>query len=185
MDTLHCQYTHKNVSLVPYDFEPSPKHWYFDPDVTALNSWGIFTLSPETEEKALKEAISARKIIMWKIYSTAEGKNTWVGNVSIQSLDWINRSAEFAILIGEKEYWGKGIASSALFMCMQHVFDKLAFRRFWSGTSALNIGMQKVFKKHKWTQEGVFRNAKFTHGQEVDIFEYSILSAEYYTYVKP
>ena len=184
MDTLHYQYKHKNVSLVPYDFELSPKHWYFDPDVTALNSWGIFTLSPETEEKALKEAISARKMIMWKIYLGVEGKEIWVGNVSIQSLDWVNRSAEFAILIGEKEYWGNGIASSALLLCMEHVFEKLAFRRFWSGTSELNIGMRKVFEKQKWVKEGIFRSAKFTKGKEVDIVEYSILSAEYFTYVK-
>ena len=180
MDTFHYQYKHKNVYLVPYDFSPSPPHWYFDPEVTKFNSWGTFTLSPETETQALKEAISGRKMIMWKIYYR-EDKDifTWIGNVSIQSLDWVNSSAEFAILIGEKDYWGKGVASSALFLCMEHVFSKLGLHRFWSGTSEFNKGMQKVFSKFQWSKEGIFRQAKRIYGFYTDIYEYAFMKNEY------
>ncbi|MFA5397318.1 MAG: GNAT family protein [Methanogenium sp.] len=194
MNTFHYQYKHKNVYLVPYDFSPSPPHWYFDPEVTKFNSWGTFTLSPETETQALKEAISGRKMIMWKIYYREEQEDSddelkvmdkfkWIGNVSIQSLDWVNSSAEFAILIGEKDYWGKGVASSALFLCMQHVFSKLGLYRFWSGTSEFNKGMQKVFSKFHWSKEGTFRQAKIVQGDYTDIYEYSHLRHEYEMFV--
>ncbi len=187
MDTLHYQYKHKNIYLVPYDFSPTPPHWYFDPDVTKFNSWGTFTLSPETELQALKEAIAGRKMLMWKIYYKKETKEctevmddfVWIGNVSLQSLDWVNSSAEFAILIGEKYFWGKGVASSALFLCMKHGFEKLGLYRLWSGTSELNRGMQKVFSKFQWSKEGIFRQAKLLQGDYTDIYEYAFVRHEY------
>jgi RimJ/RimL family protein N-acetyltransferase len=98
-----------------------------------------------------------------------------IGNVSLQSLSWINRSAEFAIIMGEKEYWGQGYGEEALRFVLEHGFKKLGLNRIWTGTGSSNVGMQKLAERVGMILEGRSRQGKFNDGKFLDIYHYGIL----------
>lgn len=164
--------------------------WFYDPDVTKYNSHGLFPYTKE-KQKVFMDSIETNEKIVFAIYVLTpeyfikEGrveKSIYIGNISLQSINWIYKSAEIAWVIGEKEYWGKGIATEAGNLVLCHGFNKLNLHRIWSGTAATNKGMQRVFEKLKFKKEGIFIDGMFLNGEYVDIYNYAITDQEWRTY---
>lgn len=166
------------------DYPTNYYSWMNDQVVTKYNSWGLFPYTKSTAKDYAKELEKSKNIIAWSIFAKSSSAPTakmpvHIGNVTLQNINWINRSAEFAVVIGEKEYWGKGYTTEAAQLLFSHGFNKLNLHRIWTGTAATNIGMRKVAKKLGMTNEGVFRQATFLDGKYVDIYEFSIFEEEW------
>ena len=58
-------------------------------------------------------------------------------------------------MIGEKSYWGKGIATLSIKLAKEYSKKKLHLRKLTSGTPIKNIGMIKAFKKNGFKMEGI------------------------------
>ncbi len=159
--------------------------WMHDQEVTRYNSHGLFPYTKK-EEDEWRQAIIDNKIIAWAIVKKIGPKELaghpvkrtemiHIGNVSLQSFNWINRSAEIAIVIGEKQYWGKGYATKAFDIMISHGFMKLNLHRIWSGTASINNGMIRVFEKVGMQYEGTFRDGTFLNGRYVDVVCYAAI----------
>ncbi len=157
--------------------------WFHDPEITKYNSHGLFPYTTAKME-AFLAGVEAGNMIVLAIMAKGKpsqyvGKTTHIGNVSLQSLNWINRSAEYAVVVGDKSYWGKGYATEASQLLFEHGFKKLGLHRIWSGAITTNIGMVKVFRKLGMTHEGVFRDGMFLNGWWVHVVAYGILAEEF------
>lgn len=150
--------------------------WLNDPEVTAFNSHGRF---PMTKDKLLNYVIHSKSSQTDLILAVVDkALNRHIGNVSLQNINWIDRNAEVAFLLGDRDYWGKGIMHDAGRLIVNHGFKLLNLHRIYCGTSAENIGMQKLAKKLGMTEEGIRKDAIFKHGRYFDIVEYGILSGK-------
>jgi RimJ/RimL family protein N-acetyltransferase len=105
-----------------------------------------------------------------------------IGNVSLQNINYIDRNAEIAYIIGEKEYWGKGFAREATELMLKHAFCSLNLERIYCGTSEKNFRMQGLAKRMHFIEEGIRRKAIYNNGQYENIIEYGILREEYFKY---
>lgn len=173
------------------------KNWFHDPEVTKHNSHGIFPHTRKQQDEFMDNLENTNSQIVWAIFAEVNyctnapikmgnvpimsgTKRQHIGNCSLQRIDYINRSAEFAILIGDKNFWGKGICTIALNTLLEHAFKRLGLNRVWTGTASTNIGMQKAIKKCGLKQEGTFKEGMFLDGKFVDIYEYAILAEDYF-----
>lgn len=183
-------YETDKVALRPYDkkFIEESISWFNDLEVIALNSHGRFPMTIEKAEEYYEEIKNSNNLIVWNIFAIKsivhscldiEKELVFIGNISLQSIDFINRSAELAIIIGNKKYWKRGLGTEACRCVLYHAFMRLGLERVWSGTSILNKGMNNIFKKLNFTKEGVFRKAILNFGKLVDINCYSILKEEW------
>jgi RimJ/RimL family protein N-acetyltransferase len=68
-------------------------------------------------------------------------EDTHVGIVSLQHIDYQERTAHLAIMLGDKAYWGKGAAKQALDLAAQFGFSYLNLIRLFAGTYAANTSM--------------------------------------------
>lgn len=147
--------------------------WLNDPEVNQFNSHAIF---PYTKEELLSYVKSASRDRTKVILAIIDNKTQrHLGNIALQSIDWIARSAEFAILIGEKEYWSKSVGGEAGQLIVRYGFDRLNLHRIYCGTSSENIGMQKLAIKLGMKEEGRRKDAMFKNGRYVDVMEYGIV----------
>jgi len=170
-------YTEKEVTIRPLkkgDLIGNYLTWMDDPIVTKYNSHGLFPQS-EKELEEFKQSLDSKNKIVWAILF--DGLH--IGNVSIQSINTINRSGELAIVIGEHQYYQKGVGTIACKLAITHAFDKLNLHRVFTGTSSTNLGMRKVAEKLGMKEEGRFREAMFLNGEYVDIYEYGILKGKF------
>jgi len=161
------------------------KNWFNDPEVTKYNSHGLFPYDPRTD---INEFLKDKSRLIWAIIVLGQWNVTkniiHIGNVSLQSINLFNRSAELACVIGETDFWGKGIMTWACEQIIDHGFLKLGLHRIWSGTSALNIGMQKVFDKLVFTLDGTCKEGQFLDGSFYDVKLFGLLKCDWISRIK-
>jgi len=150
--------------------------WLNDDEVCRHNSHAIF---PNTEQKMkdyFNRLDSQREVVLAIIDSEADKH---IGNISLQNINWVSRNAEFAILLGDKKYWGKGYGEEAAKLIVDYGFDRLNLHRIYCGTLEENEGMKKLALKMKMKQEGLRREAIYKHGKYQNVVEYGVLRDDY------
>lgn len=157
------------------DAEGEYVNWFNDAEVCQHNSHHVYPHNRALTEQYINDANRQKQTMVLAI-TDKEGAH--IGNVSLQSINYVNRSAEFAILIGDKRYWGKGIAKEAGHLLLRHGFEALNLHRIYCGTAADNIAMQKVALALGMREEGLRKEAVYKNGGYVDIIEYGILKEE-------
>lgn len=188
--TFKCKHMSYNFFLVPFTAEHmSPRYveWFHDLEVTKYNSHGLFPYTRQQQQDFKRDIEKATDKIMWAIeieiptsYGTSPYYNKHIGNCVLQKIDYINRSAEFAIVIGDKSYWGYGLCTKVLDLLLQHAFMKLGLNRVWSGTADTNIAMKKAMLTNNMSQEGCFKEGVFLNGKFTDVCSYGILASVYF-----
>lgn len=152
--------------------------WFNDVEVCRYNSHRVFPYYYEDAKNYIKSMHNSREAVVLAI--ELKEKEIHIGNVSLQKINYINRSAEFAIIIGEKEYWGKGYAKEASNLIIEHGFMEMNLQRIYCGTSADNVPMQRLAESLGMQIEGRRRKAMFKNNRYVDLIEYGILKDEYF-----
>ena len=102
-----------------------------------------------------------------------------IGNIALQRIDRRSKNAEFAILIGDKKFWGRGYGEEAARLILDYGFKFLGLERIGAGTFSTNLGMRKLAKKLGMRREGLRRRAFLKNGKFVDIMEFGLLKKEF------
>lgn len=163
--------------LAKEDVSKNYIHWFDDSEVCKFNSHHRFPYSEENLIKYIENLYNSNNNLVLAIIE--KNTNIHIGNISLQNINFINRSAEFAIIIGEKDYWGKGIAKECGKLILEHGFNSLNLNRIYCGTSSNNIGMQQLAVFLGFSEEGRRRKAEFKNGEYADVVEYGLLKDEW------
>ena len=145
--------------------------WFEDQDVCRYNAHGKF-FKTAAYFRSFYESLDSEAQVVWAICHDTDGH---IGNISLLGISSINRNAEFAILLGDKRHWGKGVAKMAGHKLVQHGFDKLNLERVYCGTAASNEAMKKLALSLGMVQEGCRRSHLYLDGGWVDVIEYGLL----------
>lgn len=111
--------------------------------------------------------------------SIVDESDSILGLVSLVSIDYINRSAVFNIMIGDKANHDKGIGSFAVKEMLQHAFNNMNLQRVELGVLEDNARAIHLYEKCGFKCEGRKRKAKYKNGKFVDLLIYAILKEEF------
>lgn len=164
-------------ALVADDINETYLSWLNSQHVSEQNSHAYFPYTMHQLNDFYKSIIANKQLLLLAIIY--KQTNVHIGNISLQNIQWINRSAEFAIMMGDSGFWGKGLSYRAANLIVLHGFRHLNLHRIYCGTTSENIAMQKLALKLKMKQEGVRREAFFKHDTYQDIIEYGVLKNEF------
>ena len=159
------------------DLNANYREWFNDAEVCEYNSHHRFPNYDANMRKYYEEVIKSRSNLVLAICDRETEKH--IGNIALENIDHLNQSAEFAIVIGDKRYWGKGLGKEAMKLIVKHGFRDLNLHRIYCGTAAANIGMQKLAKALGFVEEGRFRHSLFKGGKFSDTIHYGLLSHEF------
>jgi RimJ/RimL family protein N-acetyltransferase len=99
--------------------------------------------------------------------------NEHIGNIKIGCINAYHKYADLGFLIGEKKYWGRGIATEAIKLATDFAFNQLHLHKLWGGAYAPNIGSIRAFEKNGYICEGNKRKQCLTNeGTYVDCLIY-------------
>jgi len=170
----------KDVYLRPLiieDANGSYVNWFNDPQVCEGNSHHRYPYTKQAALNYIEEAQRFDKALILAIVERETQKH--VGNISLQKIDLVARTAEFAIVIGEREFWGKGFSKQASRLLLDHAFLTLNLNRVYCGTYENNIAMQNLAKYLGMKEEGRRRKATYKLNRYLDILEYGVLKEEF------
>lgn len=106
-------------------------------------------------------------------------EDTYIGNMSINSINWVNRTASTGAVIGNKEFWGKGHGTEAKMLLLQYAFQTLNIRRMESSVIAYNKRSRAYMAKCGYQQEGIRRRAFYKDGGYHDEILYGLFQNEW------
>lgn len=101
-----------------------------------------------------------------------------LGLVSLTSINTINQSAIFHIMIGDVNNQNKGIGTFAVNEMIHHAFYNLNLKRIELSVLSDNLRAQHVYEKVGFKYEGTKRKAVYKNGLFVDMKMYAILREE-------
>ena len=151
--------------------------WLNDKTACQYNSHHRFPVSKRSLLDYVHEVGDSTDTIVFAIIDKED--NTHIGNISLQQIDLIDRSAEIAFLIGAYDKWGKGYATAAGRLLIDHAFRAIGLHRVFFGTSERNTGMQKVGEKLGFVKAGTYRDAIYKDGRYWDVFFYDLLDSDW------
>lgn len=106
----------------------------------------------------------------------ADGKP--VGNVALLEISKIDRNAGIFIAIGDKNYWGQGIAKQALEFITDYGFKKQKLHKIWLHVYELNQRAIGLYKKFGFAEEGRHKEMIFIDNKFSDEIFMSLINPE-------
>lgn len=152
--------------------------WSLDREVTlySLSSYA-YPQSKSDIEKWLNTINSSSKTVSFGICS--KSNDQLIGYAGVSGISTLNRSGEYFILIGEKEYWGQGVGTEVTRVVTDYAIQTLGLHRVQLTASSRNVGAIKVYEKAGYVHEGIMRQSGFRNGEFVDKVLMSVLSSEW------
>ena len=150
--------------------------WFQDQFTTEFSSHGKFSKSIEFYSKQILNSIDNNNNLVLAICNGTKH----IGNVSLSSMSFLNRSAEFSIIIGDKRNRERGVGFIVGKKVLQHGFEKLNLNRIYCGTSSKNEKMVKLAKKLGMRLEGRKKKAIYLKNKFEDQLDFAILKNEFF-----
>lgn len=167
--------TGKHITLVPFDAghlqDPAYLAWLNDIEVTRYLGRNEY-LKPVGFE-TVREYVEA----LWQspychfFAVLHKDGDVFIGTAKVNFISQsglTHRIADVGIMIGRKDYWGKGLATDTLGTVSRHAFEVLGARKLSAGGIDRNIGVVKAFKNIGFVEEGRIRKSIFLSGEYLD-----------------
>jgi [ribosomal protein S5]-alanine N-acetyltransferase len=126
--------------------------WLADPQI---NQYLETRFAPQSLD-SIREFVSSKAGKADEPFYAICAKDTkqHIGNIKLGPINWHHRRADISLLIGDKQYWGKGIATEAIGLIVNFAFHELDLNKLQAGAYHKNQGSIKAFIKNGFIQEG-------------------------------
>lgn len=151
--------------------------WRQDPEIWNMVVGRRYFVSEEAEKQWVAKAGNSSNNLKLAICDKATG--TYIGNIYLSNIDFFNKSASLALLIGNKSYWGAGFGREAILLILQHAFYDLGLERIESRQLLDNKGSIRVHEKCGFKVEGKLRKAAFKSGELQDLNLMSVIREDF------
>ena len=100
--------------------------------------------------------------------------NEHIGNIKIGPINKIHKRGEIGLMIGNKNYWGKGYGKQSIDLVCKFAFKELKLNKITAGCYSTNIASKNAFLKNAFVIEGVFEHHFIdSNGKWVDLISLS------------
>lgn len=105
--------------------------------------------------------------------------DVFIGTGGLYGINWIMRSGEMRIFLGDKSHWGQGIGTEVIKLLVVYGFERLNLNRLWLGVNLENKSAVRVYEKAGFVNEGILRQEQYRNFRYYDVQRMSILREEY------
>lgn len=166
----------EKTTLRPYQKEDISawQRWDVDEDVQRyMPEPKNMSVSDEEQLAYLEECREDPEGIYWSIVWNESQKN--IGTISLTDINRHHGVAEFGVVMGEKEFWGKGAASEAVQLALNSARSELCLRRITAEYEEGNEGVRHIFEKNGFQQECVCVGSRVKDGRPLNTVRFFIL----------
>jgi RimJ/RimL family protein N-acetyltransferase len=102
-----------------------------------------------------------------------------IGIIGLSSIDSTHRTAEIYIVIGEKDFWGKGVMLEAESLLIDWAFNSVGLEKIWAEARPENVASLITMKKLGFNVEGTLRSEKIVDGARIDVLRLGLLKSDF------
>jgi RimJ/RimL family protein N-acetyltransferase len=169
----------EKVVLGPFhrDLLPLLARWVNDLEVLrtdgvepALSTW-------EMQERHYERISTDESRLHFAVYER-EGLRP-VGETNLRDIDHYQGTAEFGVLIGEKECWGQGYGTEATRLTLDYGFTVLGLHNIWLDVVSYNERGIRAYRRAGFREIGRRREAHRFCGRRYDVIWMECLATEF------
>lgn len=151
--------------------------WLNDNEVTRLLFMGLW---PSNLELLTAQWERDRQSSEEVTFAVCDAKtNAFVGTTGLYRIQWVMRTAEFRVFLGDKTAWNRGIGTECATLMACYGFEKLNLNKVWLGVNSENIGGVRAYEKAGFVHEGILRQEQYRNFRYYDAIRMSMLRSEY------
>ena len=162
--------------LVETDVDENYLSWFRDTDVTAFLE--ARNLSREDVLRYIERGRQSGEYFMFAICDLSTGRH--IGNLKLGPIDAKHRISDLVTVIGDKEFWGKGLATEAIRVGNQIAFEQYDIRKLTGGMYADNVGSLKCYTRAGWVEEARLVGQYILGGKVMDRIVVSCFNPKYF-----
>jgi ribosomal-protein-alanine N-acetyltransferase len=151
--------------------------WLNDAEVTRYLETGVFPSTMQDLEKFYQGVTGSRTEVIFAIVESKSHRH--IGNAKLGPINWVHRRALFGIMIGEKEFWGKGIGEEVTRLMVEYAFLRLNLNRIGLAVFAEHEAGVRCYQAVGFKAEGQFREEMYSDGSYKDRVWMGLLRSEY------
>lgn len=169
----------QKVALGPRrrDLMPIYQRWINDFKVTRTLAVGWRPMSSEAETAWYDQTSVDANSVLFTIYEVSTLRP--IGNTGLHAINYQHRTAEFGIMIGEKECWGKGYGTEATILMLDYGFTALNLHNIMLLVYSQNERGIRAYKRAGFQIIGRRREALRRGGRVLDIVYMDCLATEF------
>ena len=140
--------------------------WLSDPEV--MNGIATSNYDKSSLETYVKDKISNENIYFLAI--VFKENDLHIGNIKFDFYDVKSNVTELGVLIGNKQYWGRGLAKEACQLMINFAFSTLHYRKISLAVYENNIAAFNLYKSLGFKEEGRLIKHVSVNGKYYDKF---------------
>lgn len=151
--------------------------WSQDEETMRYRDYPAPPASLAEAKKQYEESIGQESRHLRLAITTLDGE--LIGETSLRDIDQRAGTADFAIAIGNKNYWNKGLGTDATNALIRYAFEQMNLRRITLYVHEYNKRAIHVYEKCGFRHEGVLRKADYVDGHYSDTYIMGLLREEF------
>ena len=153
------------------DVTQSYVNWYLDEDVIRYSNNQYLSFTIDSQRSYVEDCLNNPNLDLYGIFDD----NLHIGNVSLNGLISHHRRAELTYVVGNKNYWNKGVGHFAVSSLIKIAKNNYKLNKLFAGLVEENIGSRKVLEKNGFILEGKKRKHLFFNGKFYNQLDYGLL----------
>jgi [ribosomal protein S5]-alanine N-acetyltransferase len=149
--------------------------WLQDPEV---NRYLETRWTPQSIESVRAFVEAMRNSSANYLLAILDENEMHIGNIKIGPVNAHHLHADVSYFIGERDRWGKGLATDAIRGASRLAFDRLGLYRVQAGVYASNVGSIRALERVGFRREGSYREQLVAGDHREDHFVYGLLARE-------
>lgn len=154
------------------DVSPTYLSWINDPEITRGMVSGIFPSDLEHLKSYVKATTEDKNTVIFAICDKLTGHH--IGNIKLDQFDYISRTCEIGLMIGNRDYHGKGIGKEVCLLVTHYAFERLNLRKISLTVYGNNPAAIHLYKSVGFIEEGCLKAHVYVHGSFVDKYWMSL-----------
>ena len=155
---------------LPSDVNDEYAWWMNDLEVTKYMEARFRKHTKEDIKNYIKNIGPENSMLMAII---AKDGNKHIGNIRLGPINKEHSFAILGIMIGNKNYWGKGYGTEAIRLAVDYAFYRLGLKKINADVYENNLGSINAFKKAGFIEEGRRIKQYYSEGDWIDAICFS------------
>jgi RimJ/RimL family protein N-acetyltransferase len=150
--------------------------WNHDPELMRWMDAGYAQPLAQVETRLGERDANEYGDVLLGVEALADGK--LIGLVRLRDTEPETGWAELDVYLGEKEYWGRGLATDAVRTVCRYGFAKMRLHKVAPTVVTENLAALQVYRKVGFVEEGRLRQVFRRDGRWYDKFTMGLLEGE-------
>ena len=153
-------------TIVVEDVSENYVNWLNDYEVTKYTEQKYFKHTLESVANFVNQKYHSNNDLLFGIFL----ENSHIGNIKLGNINLHHMSSEISYFIGNKNFWGKGIASKCVRCVVEYAIKELDLKKINAGYYEGNEGSAKVLEKCGFVVEGIRHSNQIFNGERISAF---------------